>query len=237
MILAGCVIAFILQIDRMKIQKTTAEGGKSMIYLAEQIRALRLAQGYTQEEVASALHVSSQSISKWERGETCPDIALLPPLAHFFKTSIDALMGMDRMRSWDHMSETINRAHALFREEKYGEAAEVLREQRNIFPNDMSLASELAFCLCFDPSRLQEAIDLCEMVLRRDAPIKAQHTARAALAFMYAKQGNAKKAQETAGQLPHRRESREEVRQALAECACDQDLNGYIRYLVLGEKQ
>ena len=51
-----------------------------MIYLSEQLRALRRARDLTQEEVASALHVSPQSVSKWERGESYPDIELLPAL-------------------------------------------------------------------------------------------------------------------------------------------------------------
>ena len=208
-----------------------------MIYLSERLKTLRLAQGYTQEEVAAALHVSPQSVSKWERGESYPDIALLPPLANFFRTSIDALIGMDRLCSWDAMSDTYTRAHALFREEKYAEAAAILREQLDLFPNDMSLMSEIAFCLSFDPERLQEAIDLCETVLRRwDAPVKVQHTARAAQVFMYAKQGNLQKAQERTGYLPHTRESREEVRRVLAECKSEADYDAYIRYLTLGEK-
>ena len=70
-----------------------------MIYLSEQLRALRRARDLTQEEVASALHVSPQSVSKWERGESYPDIELLPALANFYETSVDALIGMDRVRS------------------------------------------------------------------------------------------------------------------------------------------
>ena len=207
-----------------------------MIYLAEQLRTLRLAQGFTQEEVAAALHVSPQSVSKWERGESCPDIETLPPLANFFHTSVDALLGMDRICSRKRMSDTFTQAHSLFRQGQYADAAQILQAQLDLFPNDMSLMSELAFCLCFDPRRLDEAIRLCETVLRRDAPIKIQHTARAVLVFMYVKQGYLQKAQELAGFLPHVRESREEVRRALADRADPETADDYIRYLVLGEK-
>ncbi|GHU75118.1 hypothetical protein AGMMS49992_18420 [Clostridia bacterium] len=56
-----------------------------MLYLAENIKALRKAKDLTQEEVADILGVTAQSVSKWERGETYPDIQLLPALANFYQ--------------------------------------------------------------------------------------------------------------------------------------------------------
>ena len=44
--------------------------------------------GFTQEYIAKAL----QAISKWERGETMPDILLLPALADLLQTSTDELL-------------------------------------------------------------------------------------------------------------------------------------------------
>ena len=45
------------------------------------IREKRTAQGLTQEQVATALGVSAPAVSKWERGESFPEITLLPALA------------------------------------------------------------------------------------------------------------------------------------------------------------
>ena len=36
---------------------------------------------WTQKDLAQRLHVSVQAVSKWERALSCPDIALLEPLA------------------------------------------------------------------------------------------------------------------------------------------------------------
>ena len=63
--------------------------------IGENVKRLRLAKGITQEQLAEVLNVSSVAVSKWERGETMPDIALLPKLAFYFQTTIDELMSYD----------------------------------------------------------------------------------------------------------------------------------------------
>lgn len=60
--------------------------------IGDNIRLLRKAKGVTQEELAEAVHVSFQAVSKWENGGS-PDIEILPVLASFFGVSIDELMG------------------------------------------------------------------------------------------------------------------------------------------------
>ena len=60
--------------------------------IAEQISALRKAKGLTQNELGERLGVSFQAVSKWERGETLPDVALLPDLARVLETSIDNIL-------------------------------------------------------------------------------------------------------------------------------------------------
>jgi len=64
-----------------------------MLYLGTNIKEYRLKKGYTQEQLAYELGVSSQTISRWENGTTYPDIVMLPIIAELFDTSIDNLMG------------------------------------------------------------------------------------------------------------------------------------------------
>mgnify|MGYP000156819479 CR=1 FL=1 len=61
--------------------------------LNERIILLRKEKGITQEELAQALGVTNQAVSKWESAQCCPDIQLLPNIATFFDVSIDWLMG------------------------------------------------------------------------------------------------------------------------------------------------
>ncbi|MBQ8409305.1 MAG: helix-turn-helix domain-containing protein [Clostridia bacterium] len=65
----------------------------------ENIAIFRKAKGITQEELAVAIGVTNQSVSKWESGQCCPDIQLLPVLATFFDVSIDELMGYEPVKS------------------------------------------------------------------------------------------------------------------------------------------
>ena len=69
--------------------------------LNENIMALRRAKGITQEELATALGVSNQAVSKWESAQTCPDISLLSVIADYFEVSIDELMGHHTTIKWE----------------------------------------------------------------------------------------------------------------------------------------
>ena len=61
--------------------------------LSERILALRKEKALTQEALAQRLGVSFQAVSKWENGQSCPDIALLPLLADVFEVTVDSLFG------------------------------------------------------------------------------------------------------------------------------------------------
>ena len=56
-----------------------------MFYLSENLKKYRLLKKLTQEDVAEYLGITSQSVSKWERGESYPDITFLPALANILK--------------------------------------------------------------------------------------------------------------------------------------------------------
>ena len=53
----------------------------------------RKEKGITQEQLAEHIGVSKAAVSKWESGQSYPDILLLPELATFFNVSVDELLG------------------------------------------------------------------------------------------------------------------------------------------------
>ena len=52
--------------------------------ISENIMHLRKQKGITQDEVAAFLGVTKASVSKWENGQSMPDIMLLPEIATYF---------------------------------------------------------------------------------------------------------------------------------------------------------
>ena len=65
------------------------------LLFAKRVREKRLEKGLTQEQLAQAIQISPQSVSKWERGDGYPDITLLPRIANFLQISVDELIGND----------------------------------------------------------------------------------------------------------------------------------------------
>ena len=53
---------------------------------------LRREKGMTQKELAATLYVSDKAVSKWERGQSVPDISLLVPLAEQLNTTVAELL-------------------------------------------------------------------------------------------------------------------------------------------------
>ena len=60
--------------------------------LSEKIKELRKKKGLTQEDLANALNVSRQAITKWESGDGSPDIENLKNIALYFHVSVDYLI-------------------------------------------------------------------------------------------------------------------------------------------------
>ena len=61
--------------------------------MSKNILRLRKEKGYTQKKLADLMQVSAQAISKWETGQSYPDIELLPRLTDVLETNIDTLLG------------------------------------------------------------------------------------------------------------------------------------------------
>lgn len=57
----------------------------------ENLKRLRLSKGYTQEQAAEMLCVSSKAVSRWECGNAMPDVMLLPEIARLYCVTVDEL--------------------------------------------------------------------------------------------------------------------------------------------------
>lgn len=114
------------------------------IYIGENIKRLRLERELTQEELADFLGVSFQSVSRWERGEGYPDIAMLPEIALFFKVSTDELLGVRKAENEDEIVKTLERYDNLRSEwENEKEKWEIVNKLKEEYPNDFRVQLKL----------------------------------------------------------------------------------------------
>ena len=97
------------------------------------IKRLRTAKCITQEQLAVAMNVTCAAVSKWERGETYPDITLLQPLAYFFGVTLDELMGYNREKVKAEIDDVI----ALYRQHWNDEKGrEIIIKAHKDYPDD-----------------------------------------------------------------------------------------------------
>lgn len=59
----------------------------------ENLKMMRKAKGYTQEELAIKLNVVRQTVSKWEKGLSVPDAHILSKIADILDTKVSILLG------------------------------------------------------------------------------------------------------------------------------------------------
>lgn len=78
------------------------------LHLSENIAYLRKKNKLTQEQLADFLGVTKASVSKWETGQSMPDISLLPKLAAYFDISIDNLIGYESTLSKEQIQKIYN---------------------------------------------------------------------------------------------------------------------------------
>ena len=130
-----------------------------MTHFNDRIKKLRKQKDMTQEQLAEYIGVSTQAISRWETGATCPDISALPQLAELFNITIDELLGVNEKVKRQEINAVIADA-----EEKINNTGETegpiikLKEALNKYPNNERLLCSLMYALYV----ASEDEDLCK---------------------------------------------------------------------------
>lgn len=205
-----------------------------MLHLPEKLKKYRMMKSLTQEDVAMYLGITAQSVSKWERGESYPDITFLPALANIFETSIDLLIGMDSIRAEDTTYNIHAKASAYRRAGDYVLAEKVYRDALLLYPNKPGMLLGLASTLALKGDT-EEAIEFIERGLPLSDSEKQKATMRATLCFLYLKAGREDKANQLASELPHMRESREVIQPLIQQGLGEMQIDENIKCILLGE--
>ena len=99
------------------------------------IKRLRTAKNITQEQLSVAMNVTCAAVSKWERGETYPDITLLQPLAYYFGVTLDELMGYDQEKVQAEIDDAIALYMKHFKSD-YKKAREIIVKAYRDYPDN-----------------------------------------------------------------------------------------------------
>lgn len=110
----------------------------------EIIRTRRTALGLTQEQLAGKLGVSAPAVNKWERGNSYPDITLLPVLARTLRVDLNTLLSFREDLTETEIAEFLNRLYEVSRTEGCGAAFSLAEEKLRQFPNSDALAYSAA---------------------------------------------------------------------------------------------
>lgn len=115
--------------------------------LGSRITALRKEKGMTQEQLAAALGVSAPAVSKWETDTSCPDIALLCPLARALGTNVDTLLQFEEQPSQKQIEEWMNGILEKASSQKGDQAEEMLEEILHRYPSSAAVKYQAAMVL------------------------------------------------------------------------------------------
>lgn len=183
--------------------------------IAENIRKLRHDLNLSQEQLAERLGVRFQAVSKWERGETYPDIELLPSIASFFNISVDELLGTNEIEENIAVEKIVETLRMYDFRKNYVKMIEIAEEGLTQFPNNHLLMAWIVYGSSkINPKR---SIELGEYVISN---CKKQHIlnwVNAELCYAYFYNGEKEKAISMARSLPLKAQSRNDVLRYLLE--------------------
>ena len=116
--------------------------------LGEIIKELRKRDGRKQEDLANALGISCQAVSRWEKDGGYPDMEMIPAIANYFGISIDELFGYENDRE-SKINVIVNRINSFGiksrgDDEWVDECLAILREGLAEFPQNENLLITLA---------------------------------------------------------------------------------------------
>lgn len=183
----------------------------------ERLKNLRKSADVTQEQLANALGISFQAVSKWETGLGLPDINLLPAISNFFGVSSDYLLGIKVADNQNEINTYFDKAMECSHTGDMEQGITIIRKALKIFPNNSKLLTVLigflfgSFCANGNTEFLKEIIIKAELVLQNSTNDEERIDVLEKLAYSYNHLEMQDKAIETANRLPNTIINRQEV--------------------------
>ena len=157
------------------------------------IKKYRKEAGYTQEEMANRLGVTTPAVNKWENGNSKPDIELLSPIARLLHISLDTLLSFQEKLTDFEIGEFIQKMDKMFSEEGYEKTYQWAVNTIKKYPNCNLLIWQIAVMLdsrriigeCDNPDKYDEQINAWYEIALNDEEEKIQHHAADSLFGFY----------------------------------------------------
>ena len=159
-----------------------------MIKLGEKIKSLRKQKNISQEVFASYLGVSFQAVSKWENGNTMPDVTLIPAIASFFGVSTDELFDFNLFEIEKQVEAICLEAYE-YRFTDTARSEKILREGLQRFPGNDIILNNLLYTLDYK-TRADEVITLCKTLIESTGDDSVKYDACRILATCYKENGH-----------------------------------------------
>lgn len=170
------------------------------IRLGEKIRSLRKGKNISQEVLAQYLGVSFQAISKWENGNTMPDVTMIPAIASFFEVSTDELFDFNRLETEQKVQQACWDI-AEYRNEEPERAERELRELLKQYPGNDIILSNLTYVLQ-TLKKNDELINLCKTVIASTKYDEIRYDAARVMAETYKTTGEYGLCKQAIDQIP-----------------------------------
>ncbi len=117
------------------------------VKIGNKIKELRNRDGRKQEDLANALGITCQAVSRWEAGSGYPDMETLPAIANYFHVSIDELFGYSKDRE-EKLNAILEKAQiAIRKQDDMTDCVEMLRAAAEEFPSEPQILINLGFAL------------------------------------------------------------------------------------------
>ena len=157
------------------------------------IKKYRKEAGYTQEEMANRLGVTTPAVNKWENGNSKPDIELLSPIARLLHISLDTLLSFHEKLTDLEIEVLIQKMDKMFSEEGYKKTYQWAVNTIKKYPNCNMLIWQITVMLdsrriigeCDNPDKYDEQINAWYEIALNDEEEKIQHHAADSLFGFY----------------------------------------------------
>lgn len=155
--------------------------------LGEKIKLLRKQKNISQEVFANYLGISFQAVSKWENGNTMPDVTMIPAIASFFGVSTDELFDFNLLEMEKQVDSICLEAYK-YRFSDTEKSERILREGLKRFPGNDIILNNLLYTLDYQ-MRADEVITLCKTLIESTRDDSVKYDACRILASCYKENG------------------------------------------------